>query len=494
MKAFLLVILQIFLVTQLYSQTKDIYTCPMHPEVQMEKPGKCPKCGMELVKKPVREHRSMPDTMREAMQMHDTTKTGEMHAMHDHATEGMAGTMGMSHVYSLHLPMNRNGSGTAWLPDASPMYGYMYHSRKWMYMLHGNVFVRYNNQDFTKAGTRGGSEVDAPNWLMLMGQRQVGKNGLFHFSTMLSLDAPIGGGSGYPLLFQSGEAYKGSAIVDRQHPHDLFSELSISYAHALSNKADVFVYVGYPGEPALGPVAFMHRPSALSNPDAPITHHWVDATHITFGVATVGVRYGQFILEGSSFTGREPDDKRYDFDKPRFDSRSARLSYNPSKNWALQVSHAFIKNPELLLLGEDVNRTTASAIFSKAGKGNSTFNATGVWGVNKTVGHAGENGVLAEAEWRKNKVAMYGRYEWVQKSLEELSLNEVVYGHDAVFPVNAFTAGFNYDILRVGQTRLAAGSQITFYHTDERLNGLYGKNPMAVEVYFRLYPSLMSMK
>ena len=311
---------------------------------------------------------------------------------------------------------------------------------------------------------------------------------------MASLDAPLGGGDGYPLLFQSGEAYKGNAIVDRQHPHDLFSELSVSYAQALSKKADVFLYLGYPGEPALGPVAFMHRPSALSNPDAPITHHWVDATHITFGVATLGVRYGDLKLEGSSFTGREPDDQRYDFDKPRFDSWSSRLSYNPSANWALQVSHGFIKNPEILHAGEDVNRTTASAIYSASLKSNNTINATAVWGMNKIAGHNGEHAALVEGEWRKNKLAIYSRYEWVQKSLEELSLDETVYGHDAVFPVNAFTAGFNYDLLKIGRTKLAGGSQITFYHADERLDNLYGKNPMAVEVYLRLYPSMMRMK
>ncbi len=28
-----------------------VYVCPMHPEVQSSKPGKCPKCGMHLVKK-----------------------------------------------------------------------------------------------------------------------------------------------------------------------------------------------------------------------------------------------------------------------------------------------------------------------------------------------------------------------------------------------------------------------------------------------------------
>ncbi|HYK57027.1 MAG TPA: hypothetical protein VEV15_11205, partial [Flavisolibacter sp.] len=185
------------------------------------------------------EHHNMQDTTKPRMQMSDTMNMGKMKM-----SKPMNHHMSMSHAYSLNLPMNRNGSGTGWLPDASPMYGYMFHSPKWMYMLHGNLFFRYNNQDFTNKGSRGNSEFDAPNWLMFMGQRQVGKNGLFHFSTMVSLDAPLGGGSGYPLLFQSGEAYKGKAIVDRQHPHDLFSELSVSYSQALSPKTDVFAYVG----------------------------------------------------------------------------------------------------------------------------------------------------------------------------------------------------------------------------------------------------------
>lgn len=423
------------------------------------------------------------------MQMGNDTM---MHHNHNMMNNDM-GNGNMSHAFSRNLPMNRNGSGTGWLPDASPMYGYMFHTPKWMYMLHGNLFLRYNNQDFTNKGSRGGSEVDAPNWVMLMGQRQVGRNGLFHFNVMSSLDAALGGSNGYPLLFQSGEAYKGESIVDRQHPHDLFSELSVSYAHALSRKADVFVYLGYPGEPALGPVAFMHRPSALGNPDAPISHHWVDATHILFGVATVGVRYGQFKLEASSFTGREPDENRYNFDKPRFDSWSGRFSFNPSNNWALQVSHGFIKSPELLHPDEDVTKTTASAIYSKTFGGNSMVNATAVWGQNKHGGHAGQNSVLVEGEWRKKKFALHSRYEWVQKGLEELDLDEATFGHDAVFPVNAFTLGFNYDLLQFGKTRLAGGGQWTLYSADNRLNSLYGKNPMAVEVYLRLYPSLMRM-
>jgi hypothetical protein len=237
----------------------------------------------------------------------------------------------------------------------------------------------------------------------------------------------------------------------------------------------------------------MHRPSALYNPDAPLSHHWVDATHITFGVTTVGVRFGKFKLEGSSFTGREPNEKRYDFDKPRFDSWSGRLSFNPSMNWNLQVSHGYLKSPEELHPEVDINRTTASAIYSLPLAGKGWLNATAVWGMNKENDHNGENAFLLETSWRKNRMAIHGRYEYVQKSVEELNLNESTYGHDAVFPVNAFTLGLNYDLLNIGKSILAGGSQFTFYSEDNNLDNLYGKNPMAFQVYLRLYPSLMKM-
>lgn len=400
-------------------------------------------------------------------------------------------SMNMSHAFSLDLPMNRNGSGTGWLPDASPMYGYMIHGKKWMYMLHGNIFARYNNQDFTSKGSRGGTKVDAPNWLMAMGQRKVGRNGLFHFNIMMSADALIAGGSGYPLLFQTGETWKGAPLIDRQHPHDLFSELSVSYAHSFTTKLGVFAYLAFPGEPALGPVAFMHRPSALYNPDAPLSHHWIDATHVTFGVATLGIRYGKFKLEGSSFTGREPGENRYNFDTPRFDSRSARLSFNPDKHWAFQASHAFINSPEPLHAGEDVYRTTASAIYSKAFSTDVLFNATGTWGMNKTQGHGGEHAALLEAALAWKRLAVYGRYEWVQKSVEELALSELQFGHDAIFPVNAVTFGAAYDIIDSKALRVSGGGQLSLYNADKRLDQLYGNNPMAGQLYIRVYPPRM---
>ena len=420
------------------------------------------------------------------------TSMHDMHKMQD--SMEMPSDVPMSHAFSLNLPMNRNGSGTGWLPDTSPMYGYMFHSKKWMYMVHGNLFLRYTDQDVGNKGSRGDEKFDAPNWFMMMAQRKVGRKGLFHYNVMISLDRITEGGSGYPLLFQSGESWEGQPLVDRQHPHDLFSELSVSYSYAFSKKVDAFAYFGYPGEPAIGSVAFMHRPSALSYPDAPISHHWNDGTHITFGVATLGVRLDKFKVEGSLFTGREPDENRYNFDKMRFDSWSGRLSFNPSPNWAFQASHGFIKSPELLHPDEDVNRTTASAIYSLPMRNDNWLNVTTLWGLNKTAGHEGENAFLLEGALRLKKAEVFTRYEWVQKAVEELNLDPAKYGEATLFPVNAISAGATYDLLNIRKTRLALGGQFSAFLNSSALHELYGKKPIALQVYLRLYPGLMKMR
>lgn len=432
-----------------------------------------------------------------AMPAQDTMP--ENHAMHhnmDHNMQGNEGmNMSMSHAFSRNLPMTRNGSGTAWLPDNSPMFGYMFHASNWMFMLHGDVYLRYNKQDLFNNGSRGGAKWDAPNMIMLMGQRNVGKKGLFHFNTMLSLDPLTVGEAGYPLLFQTGESYKGQPLIDKQHPHDLFSELSVSYAHAFSKKFDAFAYIAYPGEPALGPTAYVHRPSGFFNPDAPLTHHWVDATHVTFGVATLGVRYGDWKLEGSSFTGREPNEDRYNFDKPRFDSWSGRLSYNPSAKWATQVSHGFIKSPEDLHRWENVHRTTASVTYSARGTGEQFSNITALWGLNKSNGHDGENGVLVEGSHYKNRTVFYGRYEWVQKSGEELQIPDSFdsFSED-LFPIHALTAGASYDLFQVRNTKFALGAQASIYRPDSKIRYLYGSTPASGEVYLRIYPRAMGKR
>ncbi len=403
--------------------------------------------------------------------------------------------MNMSSSTSSNLIMNRDGSGTSWLPDSSPIYASHFMINNWSLMLHGSIFARYNSQNPFNNGKRGGNKYDAPNWFMAMAQTPILKNDNLTFRGMFSLDPLTIGGAGYPLLFQTGESWQGQPLIDSQHPHDLFSELSITYSHAINHDSNVFAYIGLPGEPAIGPTAFMHRPSTFSNPDAPIGHHWQDSTHIIFGVATLGWVYKDFKLDGSIFTGREPDENRYNIDLPRFDSYSGRATFNPMKDLSLQASMAYIKSPESLEPDINVYRTTASISHNKLfnpSVDNFTNLATSlIWGLNTPSKGLAQNSVLLESELQffKNNF-IYTKLEYVQKDTRELVLN---LKDEKVYNIFSLTLGASRDIVSFDKLNLSIGAQTTLYLPQADLDPYYGKSPLAFQVYLRLSPDLMNM-
>src|SRR2546428_11881371 len=183
----------------------------------------------------------------------------------------------------LGIPEARIGSGTSWLPDASPMHVAHFQLGAWTLMLHGSAVVQYSD----RAGARGDRRVTLIDWAMLAASRTVA-GGRLHLRGMISSD-PWGVGSrGYPLLLQTGESDRGVPLHDHQHPHDLVMELAALYERAVARNLAVSLYAAPVGEPAVGPAAFPHRPSAADDPLAPLAHHWQDGTHITFGVLTAG--------------------------------------------------------------------------------------------------------------------------------------------------------------------------------------------------------------
>jgi hypothetical protein len=413
------------------------------------------------------------------------------HEMHSAEVDTM--TMGNMSMSDVSLSMSRIGSGTGWLPDVAPRYGYMIHTDEWIYMIHGNVFLSYNNQDVGDEGTRGHEKFYSTNWIMGMAETGIGKNGLLRFNLMASFEPLTVGGAGYPLLFQSGESWQGEPLVDHQHPHDLISELSVSYTHTFSDDFDVFAYLGYPGEPALGPVAFMHRPSGIYNPNTTLGHHWQDATHVTFGVATLGFGYKDFKFDASIFTGTEPNEDRYGFDELRFNSYSARISYNLSDNWALQVSQGWLHDVHAIGEREDLIRTTASAIYAGSLGDDLFLNAAAVWGHNNpTRGHhmLSSHSFLLESALTLDNTTLYGRFEFVEKSTGDLLLSEVVFGHQ-LFGVNAITLGLQQKLFKALNTNVSLGVQSRLFITLDGLEDVYGDNPWGLQFYLRIYPGRM---
>jgi hypothetical protein len=398
----------------------------------------------------------------------------ETQSAHEHAHAMGVEMRGMFGPY----PMTREASGTSWQPEASPMQGVHFSGGDWMFMAHGFAYAIYTDQ----GGARGDEKVFSPNMLMLMAQRPLG-NGTFGLRSMLSLEPATIGRKGYPELLQTGETADGiSPLTDRQHPHDLFMELAASYSLYLSADSSAFAYFGYPGEPALGPATFMHRFSGMDNPEAPLTHHWLDSTHITFGVATIGYVWRDLKLDASLFTGREPDHKRWNFDDARFDSYSVRLTWNPSKAWSMQASYGALNSPEQLHPETDTQRITASISYHHAWEENH-WQTTLAWGRNiNDPGESGDAGLLESVVIVGQKHTVFGRAEIVEKN--ELFPPDDPQEHEQ-FTVGKLALGYIYDFPKYYGIKFGIGAMGAIHFVPVRLEPPYGDRPTSYLLFLR---------
>ncbi len=396
----------------------------------------------------------------------------------------------MRNSYSLELPMNRNGSGTGWNPDKAPMYSYNIYTHKWLFMLHGDMFLRYNNQDALKTGPLHTEQYDITNMFVITGQRQSGLDGLLHFNAAFSTDIFFTNDNGLGQLYQNADNWNYKRTGNRQLPNNILSELALSYAWSYADKGDIFLYGGYPAEPALGPVSYLKRPSGSFIATSPLTHRWTDATEISYGVATLGIRQGKFKIEGSSFTGRTPDRLNYDFGLPLFNSFSGRLSFNPTSRWALQASRGYIKSPDMYRPNVDINRTSASATYVKAIAPRQYFSYSLIWGMNEPSNGPTSNAALLEATVKIKRRTGYTRLEWAQKTAYDLNLNPIGFNPQQQYNVSALTVGASLDLIYIKYFTIAGGAQVTGHLADDALNSTYGQYPISGQLYLHVYPIL----
>jgi hypothetical protein len=391
----------------------------------------------------------------------------------------------------LGIPMTRMGSGTSWLPDDSPMRAYHFMPDGWTLMAHGDVDLYYTHQ-----GTvRGDDQVGSTSWVMVMAMRRLG-SGMLHLHGMLSAEPLTVGARGYPLLLQTGEVYQGAPLVDRQHPHDLFMELSARYEVPVSRHLGVSLFAAPVGEPAIGPVAYMHRPSAQDDPFAPLVHHWQDATHITFGVLTAGVFTRTIQLEGTLFQGREPDDDRYDFDFGALDSYGGRLTVNPGPHWSLAASYGYLESPEALHPEENQHRLGASVLYAGNLGRHGVWAGALIYGANKHTmpgepSREFQHSLLLEGDGQLDeRNSVFGRIEWVEKSAEELVVPDVL--PDEVFDIAGLTLGYVREVASYAGASLGLGVRVSIDVVPETLESTYGtRRPAGLVLYARLRPAML---
>ncbi len=386
----------------------------------------------------------------------------------NHAMSGMYGS----------YTMNREASGTSWQPDSSAHEGLHEMHGDWMTTIHGYVDAIYDHQ----GGPRGDVKTFSESMLMMIGQRRLGV-GTLGLRGMVSAD-PLMGKDGYPLLLQTGETADGETrLIDRQHPHDLFMELAASYSKPLSGKSSIFGYVGLPGEPALGPPVFMHRFSGEDNPEAPISHHWLDSTHTANGVVTIGYIYDAIKLEGSAFHGREPDEDRYDIEIGKLDSTSVRFSYNPTPHLALQVSRGHIVSPEELEPDINVDRTTASIIY-EPDVAPTRWQTTLAWGRNAPSTGTTTDAYLLESALRVSRIhTVFARIEYAEKN-ELFEAGSPL--AEQVFEVGKLSVGYVYDIPVERHFRFGVGGLLSKYSIPRELRSTYGSDPTSYMIFARM--------
>ncbi len=401
----------------------------------------------------------------------------------------------------LAVPVSREASGTAWLPDETPMYAFHRTAGMWSVMLHGSAALHYLNE----GSDRGDDQLGSTNWIMVMARRPL-TGGRLSLHAMASLDPVTVGECGYPDLLATGEFCDGEPIHDRQHPHDMFMELTAGYERPLSDGIGIQLYGGPAGEPALGPVAFPHRISALPNPFAPVSHHWLDSTHIAFGVVTAGVYGRTWKIEGSAFNGREPDEDRYDFDLAALDSYAARIWILPSPRWALQLSagrleeaespHEEASAPELPPPARvDVTRTTASATYHRPLARNGHWASTLAWGRNEEQGRATQ-AALAETNVNlRQRDVFFARAEIVEKTAEDLVLENddiaLEEPGDGAFTVGKLSAGYMRLFSPGGRLSVGVGGMVSVGLLGAALEPAYGtRRPVGGAVFLRVRPAL----
>lgn len=383
----------------------------------------------------------------------------------------------------LGIPITREGSGTAWLPDQTELR--MLHATlgRFNLMGHFNLFGGFDYQ----SSDAGASKPISVNWFMGMVDTHLG-GGELKFRTMLSFEPFTVGRSGYPLLLQTGESYQGQPLIDRQHPHDLFMELALMYTRPLTSNLAVQIYGGPVGEPALGPTAFPHRQSASDDPLAPLGHHWQDATHISFGVVTAGIMTRWAKLEGSWFNGREPDEDRYDFDLHNFDSYAVRLAVNPSARWSVQMSYGFLASPEALEPETSVHRTTASGTYTVRFDNDRSWATTVILGINQPTHGALTYGALAESSLDLGQLGItYARLESLAKGAHEFGVEQ-----DATYAISNVVLGHSHGFPALAGIEPALGLRLSANLVDANLEPRYGTRvPFGVMFYLRLAPEKM---
>jgi hypothetical protein len=401
---------------------------------------------------------------------------GIAHAQHDHTPSPAAGP----------IPEAQAGSGTAWLPAAAPIGGYHARRGRWSLMAHGSAFLQLV-YDF---GTRRDYQLGSVNWAMA-GAAHPLAGGTVGIRAMLSAEALTVTGRGYPQLLQVAQPYRRVTLTDRMHPHELVGEAAVTYDHGIGAGLAGSLYLAAVGEPALGPVSYRHRPSAIHDPAAPLGLHSQDFTHTSFGVATAGVYTRRVRLEGSVFNGAHPDDVRtnFDFAGARLNSYAARLTVNPDPRWSVAAWGGYLAASGGTHAHGASHRIGLALLRSTPSGPRGTWSTALIWGADvPTETRRALHSILLESSLEPGPSdAFLGRAEYVRRTAADLALVGSVRPE---LDLGALSLGYARRLQSSYSLEAWLGLRGTINFVPEDLRLFYGsRTPLGVIAYVQVTPS-----
>jgi hypothetical protein len=368
-------------------------------------------------------------------------------------------------------------AGPAYAQDDHTQHQHAASSNAWTWSLEASAFGGYNYQyrKFTDF-----DEIESQNWLMtslartFRNRSQLTMIGMFSFEPFTLRDI------GSPQVFQTGETFNGAPLIDYQHPHDLFMNLGTEFTAPVGSTTwSVAAYAVGPAP--IGPPVFMHRPSAAGNPQSPLGHHYLDSTHVTPGVVSLGVARSGFRVEAGAFHGQEPDEDRLDLDTAALDSYAVRGSWSGGP-WTLQVSGGHLKTPERKS-PYDETRLTASASYF-AGDERRSLAWTAAFGQNREV-FGNLEAYLLEGARHSGRHTVYGRAENVAKDILDAGFHPIGVQHThRQSIVTAFTLGYLRDVASRSFGSFGVGGDVTGYLVPDNLEESYG-SPVSFHAFVR---------
>ncbi len=219
----------------------------------------------------------------------------------------------------------------------------------------------------------------------------------------------------------------------------------------------------------------------MSSPEAPISHHWLDSTHISFGVVTAGLVLGEVKLEASRFNGREPDEHRFDIETGPLDSTAVRLSWNPTPTLSAQASWARLKSPEQLEPGENQTRWSASLLYGQPLGRRAHWSTTAAWG-RRSGGHGHLDAFVLESAVTRGRWTLFGRAERTDN--DELGATGGHHGPAA--RVGKLSLGALHDVRLAPHLRLGAGGLWAFNFVPAGLEPSYGGDRDGAMLFLRI--------